>query len=77
MPKFVLLDKNGAIRVVMGHTRYGDDPRIEEILEYETYAAALKMAEEHGNLDVAEVRVITRVRTTTHRHQNIDPCLEE
>lgn len=43
---------------------------------FDNYEEALAYAKEEGNLDVAEVRVITHVRTTMHKHQTIDYCLE-
>lgn len=77
MPKYILLDKQGKIRVVMAPLRMHGESYIEQVLEYDTYEAALTVAKEHGNLDVAEVHVITRVRTTMHEHQTIDYCLED
>jgi len=74
--KYVLLDKNGEVRVVMTRPASYGPERIEKILTYDKYEDALKVATEHGNLDVAELRVVTRVRTTTHKHQHIDYCLE-
>lgn len=74
--KYVLLDKNGKIRCVMRPRRMYEDARVEQILEFDNYEEALAYAKEEGNMDVAELHVVTRVRTTMHKHQTIDYCLE-
>lgn len=80
--KYVLLDKKGELvqmyseqQISLVHRGFFESDKM--VRSFDTYEEALDYAKSHGNLDVAEVRVITSVRTTTSQQQHIDYHLED